>query len=81
MSTHTSSIHTHTNTHAGSELDRAYHKHYRRLVALSDAKEKELLAEAAKTQGEKQHWGVTLLNVTTTLTYGSLARVSGRRRQ
>ena len=101
----------------GSELDRAYHKHYRRLLALSDAKEKELLAEAAKTQGDKvtnepclpaiplsvpltptrvsffyswhspllqdkdkdkqnqQHWGLTFLNATTTLTIGSLARV------
>ena len=54
-------------------MDRAYHKHYRRLVALSDAKEKELLAEAAKTQGEKQHWGVTLLNVTTGTSAGRSA--------
>ena len=58
-------------------MDRAYHKHYRRLLAMSDAREKELLAEAAKTQGEKQNWGMTLLNVTSTLTYESLARVGG----
>ena len=32
----------------GSELDRAYHKHFRRLVALSQEREKELLAEATK---------------------------------
>ena len=44
---------------------------------MSDAREKELLAEAAKTQGEKQNWGMTLLNVTSTLTYESLARVGG----